>query len=67
MTGQELKEALLSERLVTFEGRRYKVSALIYRKGKSGRIVLTAELRDLKADSVCVVNPQKIQEVENGY
>lgn len=64
MTGQELKEALLSGKLVTFEGRRYKVSALIYRKGKSGRIVLTAELRDLKADSVCIVNPQKIQEAE---
>lgn len=67
MTGQELKEALLSERLVTFEGRRYKVSGLIYRKGKSGKIVLTVELRDLRADSVCIVNPQKIQEVENGY
>ncbi|MCI6496641.1 MAG: hypothetical protein MSA01_06270 [Anaeromassilibacillus sp.] len=67
MTGQELKEAMLSERFVTFEGRLYKVSALIYRKGKSGKIVLTAELRDLKADSVCIVNPQKIQEVENGY
>ena len=64
MTGQELKEAMLSGRLVTFEGRRYKVSALIYRKGKSGKIVLTAELRDLKADSVCIVNPQKIQEAE---
>lgn len=62
MTGQELKEALLSERIVTFEGRLYKVSALIYRKGKSGKIVLTAELRDLRADSVCIVNPQKIQE-----
>lgn len=67
MTGQELKEAMINERLVTFEGRRYKVSALIYRKGKSGKIVLTAELRDLRADSVCIVNPQKIQEVENGY
>lgn len=64
MTGQELKEAMLSERLVTFEGRKYKVLALIYRKGKSGKIVLTAELRDLKADSVCIVNPQKIQEAE---
>lgn len=62
MTGQELKQALLDESIVTFEGRRYKVSGLIYRKGKSGRIVLTAELRDLKADSVCIVNPQKIQE-----
>lgn len=67
MTGQELKEALLDGSLVTFDGRRYKVSALIYRKGKSGKIVLTAELRDLRADSVCIVNPQKIQEVENGY
>lgn len=67
MTGQELKEAMLSERFVTFEGRLYKVSALIYRKGKSGKIVLTAELRDLRADSVCIVNPQKIEEVENGY
>ena len=64
MTGQELKEAMINERLVTFEGRRYKVSALIYRKGKSGKIVLTAELRDLRADSVCIVNPQKIQEAE---
>lgn len=64
MTGQELKQALLDESLVTFEGRLYKASALIYRKGKSGRIVLTVELRDLKADSVCIVNPQKIQEVE---
>ena len=64
MTGQELKQALLDESLVTFEGRRYKVSGLIYRKGKSGKIVLTAELRDLRADSVCIVNPQKIQEAE---
>lgn len=64
MTGQELKEAMLSERFVTFEGRLYKVSALIYRKGKSGKIVLTAELRDLRADSVCIVNPQKIEEAE---
>lgn len=61
MTGQELKEALLSEKLVTFEGRRYKVSALIYRKGKSGKTVLTVELRDLKADSVCIVNPQRVE------
>lgn len=61
MTGQELKEAMLSERLVTFEGRLYKVSALIYRKGKSGRIVLTAELRDLRADSICIVNPQRVE------
>lgn len=61
MTGQELKEALLSERIVTFEGRLYKVSALIYRKGKSGRIVLTIELRDLRADSVCIVNPQRVE------
>lgn len=67
MTGQELKQALLDGSIVTFEGRRYKVSALIYRKGKSGKIVLTVELRDLRADSVCIVNPQKIQEVENGY
>lgn len=64
MTGQELKQALLDGSIVTFEGRRYKVSALIYRKGKSGKIVLTAELRDLRADSVCIVNPQKIQEAE---
>lgn len=64
MTGQELKEAMLSEKLVTFEGRLYKVSALIYRKGKSGKIVLTAELRDLRADSVCIVNPQRV-EAEN--
>lgn len=64
MTGQELKQALLDGSIVAFEGRRYKVSALIYRKGKSGKIVLTAELRDLRADSVCIVNPQKIQEVE---
>lgn len=64
MTGQELKQALLDGSIVTFEGRRYKVSGLIYRKGKSGKIVLTAELRDLKADSVCIVNPQKIQEAE---
>lgn len=64
MTGQELKQALLDESLVTFEGRLYKVSALIYRKGKSGKIVLTVELRDLKADSVCIVNPQRV-EVEN--
>lgn len=67
MTGQELKQALLDGSIVAFEGRRYKVSALIYRKGKSGKIVLTAELRDLRADSVCIVNPQKIQEAENGY
>lgn len=65
MTGQELKEAMINERLVTFEGRRYKVSALIYRKGKSGKIVLTVELRDLKADSVCIVNPQWVKEAEN--
>ena len=64
MTGQELKQAMLDGSIVAFEGRRYKVSALIYRKGKSGKIVLTAELRDLKADSVCIVNPQKIQEAE---
>lgn len=61
MTGQELKEAMLSERIVTFEERLYKVSALIYRKGKSGRIVLTVELRDLRADSVCIVNPQRVE------
>lgn len=65
MTGQELKQAMLDGSVVTFEGRKYRVSGLIYRKGKSGRIVLTVELRDLKADSVCIVNPQKV-EVENG-
>lgn len=64
MTGQELKEALLSERLVTFGESKYKVSALIYRKSKRGKIFLTVELRDLKADSVCIVNPQWVKEAE---
>lgn len=66
MTGQELKEAMLSERFVTFGESKYKVSALIYRKNDlTGKIYLTAELHDLKADSVCIVNPQWVKEAEN--
>lgn len=69
MNNQELKEALLDERTVKFtdcDSGNYKVSALIYRKNKqTGKIFVTVELQDLKANSVCIVNPMFVKEAGN--
>lgn len=69
MNNQELKEALLDGRPVKFtdcDSGNYKVSGIIYRKNEhTGKIYVTVELQDLKADSVCIVNPMFVKEVEN--
>lgn len=70
MNNQELKAALLDERTVKYtdcDSGRYKVSGIIYRKNEyTGKIYVTVELQDLKANSVCIVNPMFVKEAENG-
>ena len=61
MTIDELKTAFATEEPVVHFGNVYKcVSAIIWRKDKTGRRVVQAELQDMKVNSVTIVNPDKV-------
>ena len=61
MTIDELKTAFATEESVVHFGNVYKcVSAIIWRKDKTGRRVVQAELQDMKVNSVTIVNPDKV-------
>ncbi|MCF8018332.1 MAG: hypothetical protein K9L62_02915 [Vallitaleaceae bacterium] len=61
MTNQELKEAMMSEESVFYNGSEYKcVSAVIYRKN-GNKIKIQAELTDKNARSVIIANPDKVE------
>ncbi|SHG89824.1 hypothetical protein SAMN02744040_00082 [Tepidibacter thalassicus DSM 15285] len=61
MTNKELKEAMMSEESIIFDGAEYKcISAIIYRKS-GNKIKIRAELMDKNAHSVIIVNPDKVE------
>lgn len=63
MNNEELKSALLEPRPVEHNGIIYKcVSAIIYRN-KGGRLAISAEVQDMKSNSVCIVEAEKLKEV----
>lgn len=64
MTNEELREALFSGCPVQHGDVIYKcVSAIIYRKGKRGKLNVSAELMDRNCNSVSIVEPERIKEV----
>lgn len=63
MTNEELKAALFSGCPVEHGGIVYKcVSAIIYRC-KNGELVISAELTDKNNNSVSIVEPSRVTEV----
>lgn len=63
MNNEELKSALFEPRPVVHNGIKYKcVSAIIYRN-KGGRLAISAEVQDMKTNSVCIVDAEKLTEV----
>lgn len=63
MSNEELKGALLSRCPVEHNGIKYKcVSAIIYRN-KGGKLSISAEVQDIKSNSVCIVDAEKLKEV----
>lgn len=61
MNGQELKEALMQESAVVFNGIKYsKVSGIIYRKVGNG-VAVSAELLDRNRNSVVIAASDKIR------
>lgn len=62
MNVDELKTAFATEKPVMWQGSKYKcVSAIIWRKDKEGRRILRAELLDMNAKSVVVVDPYWVE------
>lgn len=63
MNNEELKSALFDRCPVEHNGIKYKcVSAIIYRN-KGGRLSISAEVQDIKSNSVCIVDAEKLKEV----
>jgi len=66
MTNDQLKEALFSEKQVECNGILYKrISALIYRKNEKGGLRVQVELEDMKAHSVTIAEPSRVNEIKN--
>lgn len=63
MSNAELKEALFSREPVVHMGTRYDyVSGIIYRTCK-GELYITAELMDVKGNSVTIAHADKVERV----
>lgn len=63
MNNDELKSALFEPRPVEHNGIKYKcVSAIIYRN-KGGKLSISAEVQDIKSNSVCLVDAERLKEV----
>lgn len=61
MNNADLKNALLSGEPVLFNGMRYDcVSGIIYRR-KKGKLCISAELADLKGNSVTIARAEKVE------
>lgn len=66
MNVDELKTAFATEKPVVWQGSKYKcVSAIIWRKDKEGRRILRAELLDMNARAVVIVDPDRIEYADN--
>lgn len=64
MTNEELKDALITEKPVEYNGSIYKhVSAIIWRKDGSGKRVVQAELMDKNTHSIVIVDPSRVNMV----
>lgn len=62
MKRSDLKDALLSEKNVTYGGKLYeKITAIICRKNEKGGMLIQTEIKDMKANSVLVVNADDIR------
>ena len=64
MTNEEAKQALFNRTPVIWKGIVYGyINAIIYRIDREGRLIVSAELQDKRANSVTVVRVQDIQGV----
>ena len=62
MTNEEAKEAFFSGVAVKSQGIRYKcISAIIYRKDKDGKLIVSAEMLDNSGNSRTVARTQDIE------
>jgi hypothetical protein len=65
LTGNELKDALLSEEPVIYGDVEYKcVSGIVYRKDED-KISIQAELMDKNNNSVSIVDPHRLQKLQD--
>ena len=63
MTNEELKQALINEKPVEYNGIVYKyVNAIIWRKDNKGGRVVQAELMDMRTHSVTIADPLRVNE-----
>lgn len=61
MTNEEIKNALMDERHVQYNGIEFeKVSAIIYRKS-NGKVSISAEMLDKNSNSVAIAPVEKVQ------
>lgn len=66
MTNDQLKEVLFSKKPVECNGITYRrISALIYRKNEKGGLRVQVELEDMKAHSVTIAEPSRVNEIKN--
>lgn len=64
MTNEEAKQALFNRTPVIWKGIVYgRINAIIYRIDREGRLIVSAELQDKRANSVTVVRVQDLQGV----
>lgn len=65
MTSEEAKECLYSHKEVVCNGIEYEcITAIIYRIGDRGNIIVSAELRDKSKNSVTIAQLKDVQEKE---
>ena len=65
MTWAEVKEAFVLRKCVRYKGGTYIVNALINRLDPDGIFIRQAELKDLYANSVIIVNERFIEVIED--
>lgn len=51
MTNEQLKEALLAGETVLYEGEKWRLTAIIYRKSAKGNVMISAELLPLNGSN----------------
>lgn len=65
MTWAEAKEAFVNRRDVSYKGGTYTVNALINRLNGNGIFIRQVELKDMRANSVVIVNESFIEVIED--
>lgn len=62
MSNDELKDALFGGLPVVYKGSEYqRVSGIIYRAGKDGKLWVQAELLDKCGHSIVIADPAKVE------